>query len=78
VAYKNLKAAYAEADAKFIPLFKKRLEFITYTDKDMEQFRQIGAKPVWDAWVKEREAQGIPGELLDFVLTKAKEAAKKS
>jgi TRAP-type C4-dicarboxylate transport system substrate-binding protein len=79
VAYKNLKAAYAEADAKFIPLFKKRLEFITYTDKDMEQFRKIGAKPVWDAWVKEREAQGIPGkELLDFVLTTAKEAAKKS
>ena len=78
-AYKVLKKAYGEADAKFIPMFKKKLEFITYSDDDIEEFRKIGAQPVWDAWVKEREAQGIPGkELLDFVLTQAKAAAKKS
>jgi TRAP-type C4-dicarboxylate transport system substrate-binding protein len=78
-AYKNLKAAYGEADDKFIPLFKKKLEFITYSDAEIDKFRKIGAQPVWDEWVKEREAQGIPGkELLDFVLTQAKAAAKKS
>lgn len=77
VAYEALKAAYGKADAKFIPLFKKKLEFITYSDAEIDKFRKIGAKPVWDAWVKEREAQGIPGqELLDFVLEQAKAAAK--
>lgn len=79
IAYKNLKAAYGVADDKFIPLFKQKLEFVTYSDKDLDQFRKIGAQPVWDAWIKEREAQGIPGkELLDFVMSQAKAASKKS
>ena len=78
-AYKALKSAYGAADEKFIPLFKKKLEFVTYSDKDLDQFRKVGAQPVWDAWVKEREGQGIPGkELLDFVLSQAKAGAKKS
>lgn len=78
-AYKALKAAYAAADEKFIPLFKQKLEFVTYTEADLEQFRKVGAQPVWEAWVKEREAQGIPGrELLDFVLQQAGAASKKS
>jgi len=79
-AYAKLKAAYKVADDKFIPLFKqKKLEFVTYSEADLAKFRSVGAKPVWDEWVKQREAQGIPGkELLDAVMNAAKSADKKS
>ena len=77
-AYAALKAAYKKADDKFIPLFKKEgLEFVTYTDAELDEFRQAGAKPVWDAWVKAREAAGLPGqELLDLIMSTAKSANK--
>ncbi|MBM3490255.1 MAG: C4-dicarboxylate ABC transporter substrate-binding protein [Alphaproteobacteria bacterium] len=76
-AYQELKKGYAEADEKNIPLFKKKnLTFIKYTDAELAEFRKIAAQPVWDEWVKAREAQGIPGkELLDLILSTAKQAA---
>jgi TRAP-type C4-dicarboxylate transport system substrate-binding protein len=76
----NLIKAYAEADAKYVPLFKQKgLEFITYSDKDLEEFRRVGGKPVWDKWVKDMSAKGIPAqELLDLILKTAAEASKKS
>jgi TRAP-type C4-dicarboxylate transport system substrate-binding protein len=76
----NLVKAYGEADAKFVPLFKQKgLEFITYTDKDLEEFRKVGAKPVWDKWVKDMSAKGIPAqELLDLILKTAADSSRKS
>jgi len=76
----NLVKAYGEADAKFVPLFKQKgLEFITYSDKDLEEFRRVGGKPVWDKWVKDMSAKGIPAqELLDLILKSAADAGKKS
>jgi len=75
----NLKAAYKKADDKFIPLFKRKLTFVTYSEAELERFRQVGAKPVWDAWIKEKSAQGIPAqELFDLIMTTAKQAAKKN
>ncbi len=74
-----LAAAYKAADDKNIPLFKKRLEFITYSDAELAEFRRIGGQPVWDAWVKNASERGIPGrELLDLLLKTATSAAKKS
>jgi len=76
LAYARLKAAYKEADDKYIPLFeKKKLTFIKFTDAELVRFREIGAQPVWEDWVKAREAQGIPGrELLTLILDTAKKA----
>jgi TRAP-type C4-dicarboxylate transport system substrate-binding protein len=76
----NLIKAYGEADAKYVPMFKKAgLEFITYSDHDLDEFRRVGAKPVWDKWVKDMTGRGIPGqELLDLILKTAAEASKKS
>jgi TRAP-type C4-dicarboxylate transport system substrate-binding protein len=76
LAYAAIKAAYAEADTKFLPEFKKRgLTFIKFTDEELSQFRKVGAEPVWEDWVQKREAQGIPGrELLKAVLEAAKVA----
>lgn len=74
----NLKAAYQKADDKNIPLFKRKLTFVTYSEAELDEFRRIGAKPVWDAWIKEMSAKGIPAqELFDLIMTTAKKEAKK-
>jgi TRAP-type C4-dicarboxylate transport system substrate-binding protein len=73
-----LVKAYKAADDKNLPLFKKRLEFVTYTEAELDEFRKIGAKPVWDAWIKEMSAKGIPAQqLFDLIMASAKQAAKK-
>ena len=76
--YEALKAAFKAAEAKDIPLFKQKgLTFVRYSDADLARFREIGAQPVWDDWVKAREAQGIPArELLNVILDAAKSATK--
>lgn len=68
-----LVKAYGAADEKNLPLFKRRLTFVTYTPAELAKFHQVGAKPVWDAWVAEMSAKGIPArELLDLIFTSAK------
>ena len=43
----------------------------------MNAFRKAAAQPVWDQWIKEANAVGLPAqELLDLVLKTAKEASK--
>lgn len=77
LAHAAVKKAYAEADEKNIPLFKKKLEFLTYNADGLAAFRKAGGEPVWEDWVKLRESQGIPGkELLNFLLTQAGVAPK--
>ena len=68
-----LVKAYGAADEKNLPLFKRRLTFITYTPAELAKFHQAGAKPVWDAWIAEMSAKGIPArELLDLIFATAK------
>jgi TRAP-type C4-dicarboxylate transport system substrate-binding protein len=75
----TLTAAYKAADDKNIPLFKRKLTFVTYTDAELDEFRKLGAKPVWDAWIAEMSGKGIPArELFDLIMTSAKQAAKKN
>ncbi len=75
-AYEALKAAYKAGDDEYVPRFDKRgLTRIVYTPEQIEKLREIAAKPVWEAWIKEVDAKGIPGqELLDYVLEAAKKA----
>ena len=57
-------AILAEAEALSIPI---------HEDADLAALRKAGAKPVWDAWVKDATANGLPAqELLDLVMSKAK------
>lgn len=68
-----LVKAYGAADAKNMPLFKRRLDFVTYSPAELAKFHAVGAKPVWDAWVAEMSAKGIPArELLDLIFASAK------
>jgi len=77
IAQAAAKKAYAEADEKNLPLFRKKLQFVKFTPDELASFRKAGAEPVWADWVKLREGQGIPGrELLNFLLTQAGAAPK--
>lgn len=73
-AYKALYAAYEKADAKNLPMMKEKgLQAVTYTPEQLEEFRKVGAKPVWDEWVAKMDSEGLPGdELLQLIMTSAK------
>lgn len=79
LGYEAMKAAYAKADERWIPQFKQRgLTEIRYTEAELEEFRRIGGKPVWDKWVSDMEGRGLPGrELLELAISTAQKAAKK-
>ncbi len=77
-AYAVLKKAYKDADDKNIPMFNKTLKPITYSDAELARFHAIGGKPVWDKWIAESTAKGVPGkELFDLVMSSAKKATGK-
>jgi TRAP-type C4-dicarboxylate transport system substrate-binding protein len=76
-AYSRQRTAYEEADKKSIPQFEKRkLEVIQFTPELRQKLITTAGKPVWDTWVAETEAKGLPGkEALDLVLSLAKKHA---
>jgi len=79
IAYAALKKAQIEADTKNLAKWKEKgLVAITYSDAELKVFEEQGADPVWQAWVKEHAAKGVPAkELLDLVLAEANKAKAK-
>lgn len=74
-AYEALKKAYKEADDKNIPEFKARgLTPITYPPAELQKFRDLAGKPVWDKWVEENKDKVPARELIDLILATAKKA----
>jgi TRAP-type C4-dicarboxylate transport system substrate-binding protein len=66
---------YAKADRHFTPIFRKKLQYIEFPNSEREKI-VAKAKPIWDAWVKEMEAKGLPGKgVMDFYFKKRKEIA---
>ncbi|HSH07145.1 MAG TPA: C4-dicarboxylate TRAP transporter substrate-binding protein [Burkholderiales bacterium] len=65
---------YEAADKKNLPQFEKKLKKIVYSDAELQRFREVAGKPVWDEWVAKNkdkfDAQGV----LDAVFKLAKEA----
>lgn len=77
-AYEAVNADYKVEDAKNIPMFNKTLKPVHYSEAEIERFRAIGGKPVWDKWVSDNAAKGVPAqELLDLILATAKKASGK-
>jgi TRAP-type C4-dicarboxylate transport system substrate-binding protein len=59
--------AYKEADAKWIPVFKQKLEITRFPPSERAKLA-AGAGKIWEEWVKEQEAEGRPGrQILEFV-----------
>jgi len=62
-----LLKAFKEADDKWIPIFKQRLEVVQFPAAERAKLA-AGASDIWEGWVKEQEAEGRPGrQMLDFV-----------
>jgi TRAP-type C4-dicarboxylate transport system substrate-binding protein len=59
--------AYKDADDKWIPIFKQKLEVTPFPPA--ERAKLVAASDaIWEAWVKEQEAARRPGrEILNFV-----------
>ena len=77
--YKVAKEAYRAADERNAPIFEKAgLEKLAFTPETLKPFIDKAGKPVWDKWVQENKAKGLPAqEALDLVLQLAKEAQSK-
>lgn len=80
VAHDKYLTVYDEADEKWIPIYDRTLERITYSEDQLAEFRKIAAEPVWNEWVAKMKTEGVPNsrEVLDFVLQAAKRATGSS
>jgi TRAP-type C4-dicarboxylate transport system substrate-binding protein len=59
--------AYEEADKKWIPIFKEKLEVTPFPPAERAKLVARSGE-IWEKWVKDQEAEGRPGrEILDFV-----------
>jgi len=74
-AYEVQIKAYEEIDKKNLPMFREKLTEVVYTEAQLEEFRKIAAKPVWDKWVEENKGKFDAQGVLDLVLAEAKKAA---
>ena len=68
--------AYIDIDKKNLPMLEKRLEEVTYSEEQLEEFRRIAGKPVWDEWVAENKDKFDARGVLDLVFESAEQAAK--
>ncbi|MBK5103761.1 MAG: TRAP transporter substrate-binding protein DctP [Burkholderiales bacterium] len=63
--------AYVDIDKKNLPMLQSKLKEVTYTDAQLDEFRKVAGKPVWDKWVADNkdkfDAQGV----LDLVFKTA-------
>ncbi len=58
-------------DKWYKTLDEMKIQQITYSDEELAAFKAKAGKPLWDAWVADMTAQGIPAqELLDTVQSK--------
>ncbi|MFX4223451.1 MAG: C4-dicarboxylate TRAP transporter substrate-binding protein [Thalassobaculum sp.] len=74
-AYKVQIKAYHDIDKKNLPMFESKLEKIVYTDEQLEEFRKIAGKPVWDMWVAENKDKFDAQGLIDMIMSEAKKAS---
>jgi TRAP-type C4-dicarboxylate transport system substrate-binding protein len=67
------RGAFKKADDKWIPIFKKHLEFIDFPKSERDKIVEK-AQAVYERWVERMEKQGLPGrDVLNYYLKKRKE-----
>jgi len=68
--------AYVDIDKKNLPMLAKTLKPVTYSEGQLNEFRRVAGKPVWDKWVADNkdkfDAQGV----LDLLLKTAEQASR--
>ena len=74
-ATQALIKAYEEADAKWIPIFKEKLEVTQFPAAERDKF-VAGSEAFWAKWAEEQEASGRPGKaMLAFVQAEVAKAS---
>lgn len=68
------QAAYAEQDAINLPAFEASMTKIEYSAEELEQFKEIAGKPVWDQWIADNSADFDAQGVFDSVWEYAKDA----
>ena len=68
--------AYAAADKKNLPMFRKKMKEIKYDAATLKQFSEIAGKPVWDAWINKNQSKFDAQDLFDSIWKYAAEAKK--
>jgi len=68
--------AYEAIDKKNLPMLRAKLKAVTYTPAQLEEFRRVAGKPVWDKWVEENKTRFNGQELIDTILKVAREGGK--
>jgi TRAP-type C4-dicarboxylate transport system substrate-binding protein len=76
--YTAMYKAHAESDTADFAAYKKRgITLVELGESELAQFRDAAGQPVWDQWVKDREAEGLAGrEMLELLVATARDAAK--
>lgn len=74
--YKVQVQAYKDIDAKNLPMFEAKLKAVRYSDAQLDDFRRIAGKPVWDKWVADNKGKFDGQELIDLVMKTAASVKK--
>ncbi|MGE0576952.1 TRAP transporter substrate-binding protein [Reyranella sp.] len=76
-AREALFKAFAKDDAKWLPIFKEKLEITQFPDAARNKLI-AASEPIWQAWAKEQVSAGRPGaELLNFIKAEVAKAKSK-
>lgn len=69
-AYERNKEVWMASDAdKAAKLEEKGVVKVIFSDEDMAEFREKGGSPVWQKWITENSANGIPAqEIFDTIM----------
>jgi len=70
---------YAEMDKKWLPKFKERgIEIYEFPPEERAKVKELGGRPLWDAWAEDMEKKGLPGrKVLDAFLAAIAKYEKK-
>ncbi|MEO8651839.1 MAG: TRAP transporter substrate-binding protein DctP [Hyphomicrobiaceae bacterium] len=76
-AYKDQIKAYVDIDKVNLPLFKSKMQEILYSDAELERFRKIAGKPVWDKWIADNKGKFDSQGVFDTLQAEIAKAKKK-
>jgi TRAP-type mannitol/chloroaromatic compound transport system substrate-binding protein len=76
-AYKDQIQAYVDIDKVNLPLFKSKMQEILYSDAELERFRKIAGKPVWDKWIADNKGKFDSQGVFDALQAEIAKAKKK-
>lgn len=75
-AYDAQIAAYIAIDKVNLPKFKAKLKEVLYSEAELERFRKVAGKPVWDKWVADNQGKFDAKNVLDALFAEIAKAKK--